>query len=94
MTKIPLKKQCWDYFGALFNSHHNRNGLDSGQPIQADYSGLPDFLAGLGCLSQESQDNLIKDLAYDEIKNIVKKECSSNKSPGLDCLPYEFSLSD
>ena len=88
--KNTIEKAVLDYFGALFNGHHDRNGLDSGQPFQPDYSGLPDFLAGLGCLSQESQDNLIKDLAYDEIKNIVKKDCSSNKSPGLDGLPYEF----
>ena len=64
--------------------------MNTGQPFQPDYSGLPDFLVGLGCLRQESQDNLIKDLAYDEIKHIVMKECANNKSPGLDGIPYEF----
>ena len=41
-------------------------------------------------MSQESQTRLIKDLSYDEIKNIVLKDCDSRKSPGLDGLPYEF----
>ena len=32
----------------------------------------------------------MKDLTYDEITYIVKKECDHNKSPGLDGLPYEL----
>ena len=88
--KASIEKAVLDYFGALFNGHHDRNGVDSGQPFQPDYSGLPDFLAGLGCLSLDSQAELIKDLSYEEIKHIVMKECSSNKSPGLDGIPYEF----
>ena len=79
-----------DYFGALFNGHHDRNGVDTGQPFQPDYSGLPDFLADLGCLKQESQERLVRKLSYDEITHIVMKECDHNKSPGLDGLPYEL----
>ena len=52
--------------------------------------GLPDFLANIGCLGQQGQTSLVKDLSYEEIKNIVKKDCDHNKSPGLDGLPYEF----
>ena len=33
---------------------------------------------------------MIKQLTVEEIKQIVFKECASNKSPGLDGLPYEF----
>ena len=33
---------------------------------------------------------MVKDLSYEEIKNIVKKDCDHNKSPGLDGLSYEF----
>ena len=38
----------------------------------------------------ESREALIKQLTFEEIKQIVFKECASNKSPGLDGLPYEF----
>ena len=43
-----------------------------------------------GCFSQESQGKLVKELSFDESKNIVMKECDHNKSPGLDGLLYEF----
>ena len=33
---------------------------------------------------------LIRNLSYDEFKNIVMMECDHNKSPGLDGLPYEL----
>ena len=88
--KDTIEAEVLKYFGALFNGHHDRDGLDTGQPFQPDYTGLPDFLAGVGCLSQESQARLVKDLTYDEITYIVKKECDHNKSPGLDGLPYEL----
>ena len=51
---------------------------------------MPDFLADLGCLKQESQERLVRKLSYDEITHIVMKECDHNKSPGLDGLPYEL----
>ena len=88
--KKTIEEAVLKYFGALFNGHHDRNGTDSGQPFQPDYSGLPDFLADLGCLGQESQERLTKELSYEEVKYIVLKECDHNKSPGLDGLPYEF----
>ena len=88
--KPKIEAEVLSYFGALFNGHHDRQGEDSGQPFVPDYSGLPDFLSGLGSLSQVSQDNLTKNLVYDEIKIIVMKDCDHNKSPGLDGLPYEF----
>ena len=88
--KATIEAAVLDYFGALFNGHHDRNGVDSGQPFKPDYSGLPDFLSNISCLSQDSQTSLIKDLSFEEIKNIVLKDCASRKSPGLDGIPYEF----
>ena len=88
--KSIIEAAVLKYFGALFNGHHNKQGLDTGQPFVPDYTGLGDFLDGLGTLSQESQDNLIKPLDYEDIKNIVLHDCSTNKSPGLDGLSYEF----
>ena len=88
--KGTIEAAVLEYFGALFNGHHDRDGNDTGQPFRPDYSGLPDFLANIGCLGQQGQTSLVKDLSYEEIKNIVKKDCDHNKSPGLDGLPYEF----
>ena len=88
--KKKIEETVSKYFSALFNGHHDRQGNDSGQPFIPDYSGLPDFLDNLGCLSTASQEKLGRELNYDEIKNIVKSECDHNKSPGLDGLPYEF----
>ena len=45
---------------------------------------MSDFLSGMGSLSHVSQDSLTKNLGYDEMKNIVMKDCDHNKSPGLD----------
>ena len=88
--KKIIEAEVLQYFGALFNGHHDRQGYDTGQPFQPDYSGLPDFLAGLGSLSPQSQENLVKNLSYEELTYIVLKECDKNKSPGLDGLPYEM----
>ena len=63
---------------------------DTGCPFISDDSELPDFLSGLGKLSSESKAKLIKNLSYEEVEFIVKHDCSSNKSPGLDGLPYEL----
>ena len=88
--KKTIEAAVLKYFGALFNGHHDRHGVDSGEPFVPDYSGLPDFLANLGQLSEQSQQSLVRDFSYEDIKNIVFKECDKNKSPGLDGLPYEF----
>ena len=42
--KKLIETEVLNYFGALFNGHHDRQGTDTGQPFQPDYSGLPDFL--------------------------------------------------
>ena len=88
--KKKIEDAVTKYFGALFNGHHDRNGVDSGQSFVPDFSGLPDFLSGLGQLSQVSQEKLVKEFTYEDIKIIVFKDCEKNKSPGLDGLPYEF----
>ena len=47
------------------------------------------FLNPLSTLSEESQAKLVKELTYDEVKQLVK-DCPTGRSPGLDGLPYEF----
>ena len=58
--KKIIEAEVLKFFGALFNGHHDRDGVDTGQPFVPDYSDLPAFLQGLGSLSQESQDKLIR----------------------------------
>ena len=79
-----------NYYGALFNGHHNKDLVDTGKPFIPDNLHLQDFLFGLGKLSPQSQADLIKDLAFDEVEYVIKHDCDYNKSPGLDGLPYEL----
>ena len=88
--KLNIEAKVLEYFGALFNGHHNANLEDTGQPFVPDNSGLADFLVDLGKLSPASQDKLVKDLSFEEVEYIIKHECENNKSPGLDGIPYEF----
>ena len=88
--KKKIEEEVLKYFGALFNGHHDRNLVDRGEPFVPDNSKLPDFLAGLGKLSNESKASLVRELTYEDVEDIVKNECENNKSPGLDGIPYEF----
>ena len=49
--KKIIESEVLKYFGALFNGHHDRAGLDTGQPFVPDFSDLPAFLQGLGSLT-------------------------------------------
>ena len=60
IDKSAREQKVLKYFGALFNGHHDRDGEDTGQPFEPDYSDLPAFLEDLGKLSQSSQEKLIK----------------------------------
>ena len=83
--KEKIEAEVLKYFGALFNGHHNRDLEDTGSPFVADEYHLQDFLDGLGKLSAGSKANVVKDLSYEEVENIVKNECDYNKAPGLRC---------
>ena len=86
--KDKIEAKVIKYFGALLNGHHDRSGVDTGHPFVPDYTDLPDFLSNLSKLSQSSQDNLVKNLNFEQVKFVVFKKC--DRSPGLDGLPYEF----
>ena len=88
--KSLIEREVLKYFEALFNGHHDRDGLDTGHPFEPDYSDLPDFLQDLGKLSQTSRAKLIKNLTLEQVRFVVFKNCANDKSPGLDGLPYEF----
>ena len=89
-NKEEIEAEVLTYFEALFNGHHDRNLIDTGQSFIPDNSGLPDFLSGLGKLSPENQIKLAEDLTFAEVVEIILHECDNIKSPALDGLPYEF----
>ena len=46
--KEKIETEVLNYFGALFNGHHDSNLVDTGHPFVPDNTELPDFLSGLG----------------------------------------------
>ena len=72
----------------MFSNDSDEN--DTGNPFVHDELHLQDFLSGLGKLSPESKANLVKNLTFEQVEDVVKHECDYNKSPGLDGLPYEI----
>ena len=88
--KKLIEAKVLQYFGALFNGHHDSNLVDTRHPLVPDNSHLNDFLTGLGRLSLDSQTRLIKDLSFAEWDDIVMNECENIMSPGLVGLPCEL----
>ena len=88
--KTKIEEEVLKYFGALFNGQHDRHGVDTGVSFIPDFTYLPNFLQNLSKLSQSSKTNVVKSLTYDQVKFVIFKKCSKNKSPGLDGIPYEF----
>ena len=89
-NREEVENEVLTYYGALFNGHHNRDLIDTGKPFVPDDSHLQDFLSGLGKLSPENQANLVKDLTFEQVEEVIKHDCDYNKSPGLDGITYEF----
>ena len=84
-----IEEKVLSFFGALFNGHHDVNLVDTGSPFIPDNSYLDEFLEGLGSLSDLDRDKMHVDISMEELSEVLKN-CKSNKSPGLDGLPYEF----
>ena len=75
----------------MFNGFHNRDLQNTGSSFQPDYTHLNDFLKNVGVLSDHDNVELEEKIHMEELTAILK-ECSSNKAPGLDGLPYEFYI--
>ena len=84
-----IKELAVTFYDALFSGRHDENLVDTGEPFQPSDRYLEEFLGQLSTLSEESKAELVKELTFDELENIVKM-CPNGKSPGLDGLPYEF----
>ena len=41
--KSKIEEEVLQYFGALFNGHHDRDGEDTGSPFTPEYAELPSF---------------------------------------------------
>ena len=84
-----IEEEVINFFGALFNGHHNADLVDTGFAFVPDNSFLGEFLENLSELSDTDRDKLHVDITFEELDDIIKN-CDNNKSPGLDGLPYEF----
>ena len=86
---MKIEETVVNFFGALFDGHHNFDLVDTGVPFVPDFIYLGEFLDDLGKLSDSDREMLHVDVCFEELSEIIKK-CDNNKSPGLDGLPYEF----
>ena len=84
-----MAEDCWHFFDALLNGPHDKDLRDTGQTFQPSHEHLPEFLAGLPTLSQQSSEELVAPLQKEELADALKQS-QRGKSPGLDGLGYEF----
>ena len=84
-----IEQTITSFFEALFNGFHNRDLVNIGSSFMPDYSHLDEFLNNIGVMSDHESVELEEKIQMEELK-LILKECSSNRSPGLDGLPYEF----
>ena len=88
-ARKKVEPEVINFFGNLFTGKHGRNGVETNEPFQPDYTELDDFLEGLGKLSDESRDIIEKPIVVVELELALEK-AANNKSPGLDGIPYEL----
>ena len=84
-----IEEEVVEYFGALFNGHHDKDFNDTGSPFVPNNNNLDIFLQGLSKMSSASTEMLDEDISIEDLDFIVK-ECDYNKAPGFDGLTYEF----
>ena len=84
-----IEGEVINFFGALFNGHHNTSLQDTGIPFVPDYTCLNEMLAGLHTMDIDDSINLEMNITSEELEYVVGK-CSYNKAPGIDGLCYEF----
>ena len=78
-----IEASVTSFFGALFNGFHDTALQNTGSSFLPDYSDLPEFLNGLGEMSNMDSNKMIEAITDDELENVIKN-CQNNKSP------YEF----
>ena len=87
--KDKILEECLQFYDALFNGRHDGHLVDTGRSFQHSNEHLEEFLGGLDKLSEESQEDLVRPLAKEEVKWALQR-CKSGKAPGLDGLPSEY----
>ena len=87
--KDTILKEVMDFFTPLFQGKHTSGGKVSDQTFVQDETLLQDFLQGLPKLSPQSRRKLEQPVTLEEYNEMLDK-LPTNKSPGLDGLPYEF----
>ena len=84
-----IEELCVSFYDALFNGRHDKDLCDTGVPFQPCDRYLEEFLSKLSTLSEAAKTKLVREVTYEELKEIVKT-CPNGKAPGLDGLPYEL----
>ena len=84
-----IEAEVTTFFKALFNGYHDTSLNNTGSPFIPDNSGLDEMLTDLSSMNIEDSQKLEIDISEDELEFVISK-CSTNKSPGLDGLCYEF----
>ena len=84
-----IEDEVINFFGALFNGHHNSDLVNTGLPFVPNNSHMAEFLDGLSSMDNDVSEKLHEDVTIDEVDDIIKN-CDNNKAPGLDGLSYEF----
>ena len=88
-NRDEIKTMTEDFFSQLFQGHHRANGTIEDAPFEPNFTHLPEFIEGVGKLSDEESKAMIKEVTVEEVLEVIT-EGSSNKSPGIDGLTYEF----
>ena len=86
-----IEEETISFMDALLNGRQNQHLEDTGNSFRPDYTYLEYFLGNMSQLSAASQDSLVEDVSCEEVEEVLKSS-KTGKAPGLDHLPYEFSL--
>ena len=61
--RMLIEEEVVNYFGALFNGHHNSDLENTGSPFVPDNTHLDELLHGLGVLSDADSENMHEDIS-------------------------------
>ena len=92
--KKVIEEEVTSFFETLFQGRHRSvpgepDPVDSGVSFKPDWSDLEEFLEGLGQVSPPDRITLQRPVTLEEV-TVALKTCASNRSPGLDGIPYEL----
>ena len=67
-----IEKEATTFFKHLFQGYHTYNGELGEVPFQPDFTDLPYFLQGLGCLNKSEAELLTRYISVAEVEAAIK----------------------